>query len=566
MYKSETNSNNESEMKVFSHPTIVDDIEHLDDGFHPLMNYSNDDFKYELDLGLALPFRYNCSDEDLKKIHAAKVAKNIDTTGKIKFLKVTTQSDEGPLQAVENDVLLALLTMAYDQRHSIKTYSFDNDIQTGTRVYFTYAEICRRLGIDSGNSGRVKKAIQRIKSQKLSFKQWDYSPGSDKFHDQSTNTSIILRDGDMKVSRNRNVDTFQQVYYVDLDPFIVNNLFKNYFSTIDQSQYLALPAGSARRLLIFLQSKKKNYGDNFTFELEEIIQILGYDSHERPKRAAMKVLEKVHKSLGNFDYTITEKRKGYQYKSDFTNYTVLICFKETIKMIPKYEPFYQALCDWYGEDVLQGADILEIDVISTVKEITSKYSKETGGDTTYKFNKNEINAGEFIVDVVLFQKFTTNYKVESFKGFCKAMGTKLVSGIFELPDRYRLFVVGRLEDKKKNMDLEILTELQNKKRHKEEEEEKLFDESYSKLFNEMIMTSETTKKIIGGRASEQMNKEKIELERDGIFEGSSIYKAEHQRRMYSIGKEMFISGELTEIRGGSNKAISGTESSKKLAN
>lgn len=505
-------------------------------------NYLNktDDFYYEQNLGLALPSRAKCSPEDMNKVHEANVAKSVDPSGKIKFVKISTQSAEGPLMPVENDVILVLMTMFKEQRRAGIKVSYDQDVQTENRVYFRYIDICRALRLDAGNTSRIKKAISRIKSQTLYVKHWGLIDG---LHGQTTESKIIQRSGEIKLSRGRNVDKYSQVYYVDLDPYILKSFY--YYAVIDQNDYLKLGAGAPRRLFVYLQSKRSVLGDNFVFELQEIVQVLGCENVARQKRAVLSVIENVQKTLETFEYTISEKKKGVAHKSDCSNYTVLISFKENTKTISSFGSFYQMLIDWYGTESLKSIDLQEIDVETIVKEIATKYSKESAGETTYRFNKLEINVGEFIVDLVLFQKFIAGYPVESFKGLCRNLAQKLINGGVEIPERYRDFISVRIEQKKKSHDLEKLKKFEAEKNKKDKEEEEIFNISFGDYYRESILTSESILKRIRILAVGV-------LAEDGYKDGDLGYEPLLQHEMFVVAKKLFSSGELSDMRG-SNK-------------
>ena len=68
------------------------------------------------------------------------------------------KSDDGPLQAVEQDVLAALLTLGYYQAQFASNpihNQFASSDEFGTsncsRIYYTLSEICRRLKLDVGS-------------------------------------------------------------------------------------------------------------------------------------------------------------------------------------------------------------------------------------------------------------------------------------------------------------------------------------------------------------------------------------------------------------------------------
>ena len=516
----------------------------------------NEDLKFELDLGLALPFRYHAElNEDQKKTYSASVTRNIDAaTGNLNLIQITTQSDEGPLQAVEQDVLAVLLTLGYSQAQFASNpvynhFASSDEFGTpnGSRIYYTLSEICRRLKLDVGSVTRVKKAIEKIKSQNITFKRSTYNAVSSKMSSSQGNTKIIIGDGRVRMTDKKDTDSFKELFYVDLDKDIMSKLYQQYFSSIDQDQYLSLGAGTPRRLFIFLQSKRKTQGDEFLFSLDELVQLFGFDNRVRVKRAVLEVLEKVKNNVNIFDYTIQLKNSDgrIKSKSDCSNFNVLIKFRVTTGIeLKKYEKFFQDLVDWYGEDNLAKEDIVEFDILNLKKELCSKYAKAKEDKETYyySFGKNELNVGEFIIDIVLFQIFHRSYKVESFKGLCKKLLSLLIEDQLELPEKYRLFLTDRLKEKQKKEDEIKIKELEARTRKKKEEEDRLFDESYKTIFNDFILNSDATKKQIEAISIK-------ELESEGYTSESLLFKSMVHLKMYEIGKKLFISGDLIGFSG-----------------
>lgn len=510
----------------------------------------NNDFKFELDFGLALPFRYYCSNEDYKNTHSATVVKSVDTgTGKIRSVAISTRSNEGPLQAVESDVLVVLLTMMIEQkndpRFQLMTKTMGENSQTKTgRVYYNLAEICRRLERNVGSSGRVKEAITRIRSQEIELKKIEYDPQSNKLIDVVSNHSIILqKPGRIRISgQGESVDKFREIFFVDLDSYITENMFKDYFSTIEQVQYVALGTGMQRRLLIFLNSKKASHGDVFTFEMMELVQVLGLDGKARIKRIVLDTLDKVKEKLGNFEYKEQQKVKSRDLKSECSNFLIFVEFKTATKELPKYGTFYQSLCDDYHENMLIGADIMEVDVEIAKREINTKCIKASGTDEI-KYYKNSVNCGELVIDIVLWQMFYTSYKIDSFRAFARSLG-EIVSKkeLPMIPDGYRYFLYDRIEINKEKLVLDRIARIQNEKAKKDADEKEVFEKSFSKMYDEKIATSESYTKDLSMKA-------RIRLEEQGITEETHLaFNLEVKAMMKDIYKEEFLNGKVSDYR------------------
>ncbi|MBT5094672.1 MAG: hypothetical protein HOM21_10535, partial [Halobacteriovoraceae bacterium] len=101
-------------------------------------------FKIEINLGLALPFRYHAS--KAQGATQSAVVQTVDQNNNLIMTKVETchEADARPLTGTDYDVLTVLSTMAWEQRDNKANQKGENN---GFRVYFTISEICRRLGL-----------------------------------------------------------------------------------------------------------------------------------------------------------------------------------------------------------------------------------------------------------------------------------------------------------------------------------------------------------------------------------------------------------------------------------
>ncbi|MCR9204980.1 MAG: hypothetical protein NXH75_10405, partial [Halobacteriovoraceae bacterium] len=504
---------------------------------------ADDRFKVEINLGLALPFKYYLTDDYDKTEEHKAIVRTVDASGSVYMLEVTTQSNEGPLQAFENDVLLVLLTMAWEQRDRNKN---SRDKMNGFRVYYTLAEVCRRLGLSENSRNKVARAIKKIKSQSMQTKNFGYNAHTGKIALVNEDTKIILKSGRVRVGAT-DVDfaNYQDVFFVEFDSYIVKNLYDEYVSVISSDAYLSLKSGPQRRVLIFLYSKRKKFGDQFLFSLEELAQVIGLQGSKKKRRQIGEYIGRIQERLHNFEFTIKKKR-GVQ------DWDILVTFQQKDLLEEKQDrsPFFQDLLDDYGQSKLAELDLREIDIDNMLREFGRRYEKETGKDT-FAYGKEKIDAAQFCLDVTLFQVFRCNYHItSSFKALAKSIMGSMISGSLELPEKYRHFVSRRAEDKrKKDVSEEIQNELSKKKQAKKVEMERL-DKSFDKMYTDMISKNKSFRKTLEVKAVDALKEE-------GIAEGDMIFQLSLEHKMRDLAKADFLNGDIMNynIKGNSRDSL-----------
>ena len=471
-------------------------------------------FKIEPNLGLALPFQHYI-DDNKKNETRKSVVTSTDGDGNIFFLEISTQSDSGPLQAMENDVLISLLSMAVDQKNKHQETSGKK------RVFYSLAEICRRLGISEGSSGRVKSAIEKIKAQKVSFKNYIYVAETSEYFKGEFNTRIILSDGKVTMG-SVNSDTIKEFFYADFEPVIIKNLLNNYYSVIEHKRYLELSPGNQRRILVFLFSKKKTFGNEFIFDLEELARVLGISDSIKKRYIIGDHLNKIIEIYKEIRFEI-KKMKGT------TSYNILISFDSISEIDHKVDPFWQDLLFDYGESELMKLDIQMHDVLAMRVELNKKFSRLCNLNE-FKFRGKLYSPSEFAIDVTLYQVLKGNYKLT--KGL-KSLANKIIETManetHELPEKYRLFLTERVREKKKIIAEEQAKEVYRKKIKDELTQEENFEKAFSKLFKETIQNKANVREKLRGEAIN-------ELFLEGIDEHTLLFEAEVSQRMFKIAK------------------------------
>ncbi|MCF8060069.1 MAG: hypothetical protein K9K67_12280 [Bacteriovoracaceae bacterium] len=494
----------------------------------------DDRFKVEINLGLALPFKYYLTDDYDKTEEHKAIVRSVDDSGSVYMLEVTTQSNEGPLQAFENDVLLVLLTMAWEQRNRNQN---SRDKMNGFRVYYTLAEVCRRLGLSENSRNKVARAIRKIKSQSMQTKNFAYNAHTGQIGLLNEDTKIILKSGRVRVGAT-DVDfaNYQDVFFVEFDSYIVKNLYDEYVSVISSDAYLALKSGPQRRVLIFLYSKKKKFGDQFLFSLEELAQVIGLTGSKKRRRQIGEYLGRIQESLKNFEFTIKKKRGQ-------PDWDIFVTFQERnlIEAKEDRDPFYQDLVDDFGERSLRELDLTEIDIKNIRREFNFRYKKEANKEY-FLYGREKLDPAEFCIDITLFQVLRSNYRItKSFKALAKVILSSMIEGGMELPEKYRHFVQKRAEDgRKKEVTEKIQTELCKKEDAKRVEMERL-EKSFDKMYADMIAKNKSFKKSLEGKAKES-------LENEGVCPEDMMYKLTLEHRMRDLARVDFLSGDILNYK------------------
>lgn len=458
-----------------------------------------DKFKFELNLGLALPSKFRMSKNFDKTKEFVSIVQNVAEDGSVGILKCITQSSTGPLQGLDNDVLAVLLTLASEQKSTANKV-----MSNGFRVYYTLSEICRRLKLSENTSTNVAESISNICSQKLILNNFVYKSEEKRAIKDIQETKIILKRGRI-IGADGNkgeYEDFSSYFYVEFDSNIISNLFNDYVSVLSSNKYLSLKSGPYRKLYIFLTSKKKSFGNRFVFNLSEVTSVLGIEDStpKKQRELAGKYIKEVSEEL-NFDFLI-QKDKGR------LSWTVFVEYKNNLEIPTKEsDPFYLKLQQFYGAEKLSHLDLEEIDILNIRDEFEKKHSS-LKNSTTIIFQEEAISAGEFAIDIALFQVVKQNYPLtKSFKALAKAILKCLCVDTLEIPDGYRYFVDKRLLFDKKEQQKEMLFAEKKKREEEELVKKEKIDFAFRSFFEEVVKKNKRQMNIYRELASEELNEQ-----------------------------------------------------------
>jgi hypothetical protein len=491
----------------------------------PIVPSQDNKFKVEINLGLALPFRSYKRGSDETDGAQKSVVKSVGPDGSLYRVEIETKSEEGPLGGLDNDVLTVLLTMAWEQRD----YKSNQTKSKGFRVYYTVTEVCRRLKLSENSRNKVKKSIEKIKSQKLNIKNFIYNKSENKAVLNDEETRIILKSGRVRAAQMMDEDEsdIMATSYVEFDEPIIKNLHNEYFSVINQKDYLALSSGSERRVIIYLQSKRKKFGDEYAFELTELANVLGLSESKKKGELIKKFMQKVKDKIGLIDFSIKKIRGKDEWN-------VFVEFKSDRAEIDNFvDPFYASLVSYFGEDKLRGLDVAELDIENWRQEFSGKFKRETGKDE-FIFSKENLNPAEFCIDVTLYQILKKGYVLKTtFKALARSILTSMIDGFPEIPDGYRSFIHKRMESEKKEIALKKMTKEVELKKKQEVIEAKRMEDSFNEMYDDLLIKNKGFMRDIEKRAKESI----------GEDESAPLYSLMLENKMREIAREDFENGE-----------------------
>lgn len=474
----------------------------------------------ELNMGLALPctFRTN-KNTDLSATNKA-VVKTAKDDGSMVLLEIATQSDKGPLGGMDYDVLTALLSMGYEQCR-LRPHQEEEG-----RVYYTHSEVCRRLGLSDSSRRNVKDSIVKIQSQNLKLKNFIFNASTKAVGLTNKETKIIVSSGSAQMGRSDlDFEKHSSVFYVTFDPYIMKNMQEEYFSVIEPKELFKLNCGPERRILIFINSKRKKFGNSYIFDLSELFFVLGIKASNNSRQFVNNSFSAISEKLGGFSFKITKKARVMDWE-------VVIMFDPDPLLLRNetIDSFYGELVNFYSTKALVDLDFIEADAVSYKSELDREYKKITG-ETKTQFFGEEISPGELCIDLTLYQVILCNYPVtKSLKALCKTILKSICSGAVDLPDGYRSFVTKRNKKRADEIIRNKMKEESEKKRNREKEQKRLDDKAFLTFYQDVLTNNQTYMNKITHRAISELD----------MSQDDPMYKISLNQMILDLAKEEFF--------------------------
>lgn len=493
----------------------------------PLDHYTKfpqDQLITDANLGIALPFMYHSNKGGIADV---SVKTFTDEKGNLLSTRIS-----GPrLGAIEQDVLMVWCSMAKEQENEGLVENKPGKL----RVYYTLAMICQRLRKSSNSRTMVKKAINNLLNYKVEVKNFAYIRVQSEMDYKNETMSLISKHGEVKRTFDENGKVKSNAsFFVDFDTAIIDNLTMGMVSSVNEEQYFNLTTGIDRRVLVFINSKKKIFGNRFIFSVKELSLVLGLE-----KKPPRKQRERIAKSL----ISIHEVSKDFTYeivkKMDSDDWDVVVEHQENLLIEhQEVDEFFEAILQVYGKISLDTIDVTHKDIKLVVEEFNNKWMlKKSVDNPLYTFDSQKIEIGKFLVDLALHQVIKTGYKLTSFRGLVGSIFDNLMNGELQIPDRYRNYVVKQARIEERERKLVIMDEEKTKLEEFRKNEEKKQRASFELAYEDMILKEKNLRKAI-----EEQAKENLKMD-----EGCDLYDNLLSLEMKEVAFEMFKSGKVLDV-------------------
>ncbi|MFG1516151.1 hypothetical protein [Halobacteriovorax sp. ZH2_bin.1] len=514
-------------------------------------------FVMELNYGLALPSNFYKSSA-VDKDHVYTTSTTVITPDKeLRTIQIEMKSDVGLKGGYEDDVLLALLTLAKEQEG--RNYQGPKGVR---RVYYTYVQIARMLNYKEEMSeatlrrlvknsiGRVKKAIETLRKQDVRCTSFMYRNEDGEFYyDSPDGFRPLIFTGDL--ISGRTVDGFEDskvIHWAEFDDRIFENLSKEYMCLLDQSDYLRLKVGPQRQVYRFLCAKRQVFGNEFSFALSELARMMNLEKSGRRRDVIKKHLDGVMDIVKGVDVHIKKR-------NDCNDWDILVMFNSVDWLsLPELviDPTYSLFKKYYGSELLNELDFLEADHVQLRNEVTNKfYKKNKESGSSFSGDQDElmrsitykgeiINICDYLVDIALFQHNYQNYPIKSMRGFVMHLLDKELEGNLLLPEGYRSYVSERLYVKEKaDCERRFREQAERNEREKIEKEEEL-NEMFNKHWQEI---AEVEKQYV-----EELREKARELVLNECEDGTLplLFEQTVETRARLLAKAEFVTGSFAK--------------------
>lgn len=507
----------------------------------------------ELTLGLALPFRAKPARS--REPETSEV-QNVAPDGSYGIVKLTTVSEYGALSALDFDVTTVLTTFAYlaitDPDRQERYFRVLPHLRGRLVVFFHLSDICKELGLNPANmTTKVKESVVRIKSQSLLERTFGFSAKSKEVLNDEVRYEILTDFGYCRRGQSdKDAGDYRSIFYVVFHPKVEKQILEDMMSILDRKNYLKLKSGIERRIYLQLRSKQRLFGNRYAMNLDEIATAVGFQQKTSYKKREdiKRHLDQIAEITNELKFVITKQPRSDKY----IVYVEHLVEQNLIESKFR-DSFYQAICDFYGEDNLQKIGFLEQDLENLRNELKGKFLAKTG-NPGFSYNKQEIDPIEFAVDISLFQVLIVKYQLKNpLKNFIRFMFDKICEEKIDYPAGYRFFVVKRNNDIKAEAEKAKIAREIAKTTQLEKQKEENINKGFEIFWKDTLDNNHTYMSAIRAKAHDLLTKEDPEFA--GLMD--NIKKMVVDTRAKSITRELFLGGEISrameEIKKGFKK-------------
>jgi hypothetical protein len=479
---------------------------------------------------MGLPFKYHKSKSDGDEA-AVKARSFADADGNLVNLRMIGER----LGAIEHDILMVWSTMAMEQstRSSAKT-------EPGKlRVYYTVSYLTQRLRRSLNTRSKIRAAIKELLNYKITVKNFAFMSNTNEMAYRDETINLISKHGRVKTLLNSDgkvVDTAS--YYVDFDESIVKNIARDLVSVVSEDDYFSLKCGVDRRTLVFLNAKRKAFGNSYAYTVSELSSIIGIEGIQPSKQREriLSSLRDARESTRDFDYNIVKQ-------SGVAEWDILIEFKDIEEVeLSEDGKVFRAMETVYGKDRLGEIDLCERDVQLINEEFCKYWLRNTPKESTkYSLAGDEIVVGYFALDLAVHQVIKTGYQLTgSIKKLAKLILNTIIEDRLELPQGYRYFVLKQASEiERKKVESKVLIE-KSKREVLELEHNENLRKSFNNAYQALVMKSPKLKDVIWGQAEDL-------LALKGFDPETPAYDLELEREAREIAFARYNDGSLLDL-------------------
>ena len=530
---------------------------------------SNQVMSIEDQLALALPvsFRNKSISVQSGKYRTETMIKSREGEGKLVFTNLTIESPEGPIKGASHRLFIYLMT-----KYGIQIIEEPERLDTKDRfnVYFSKSKIMSEFNLDTNSTSNIDKWLDTLSWVGVEVKEVSYDMNAEEEENRMVKTNLksskLITEHEETV-RMKRVDGKRvpvQEHYATLNSYFAERIINGFVTTISQKVYLSLK-GPRRSLYVFICAKRKVLNmDDFTFDINEVVQILDYQDVKRPEKYIKSYLEDIRLKSKDFSFFVKKSKKT-------KTHVVHISFHEKDEDlgVSKFQTtFYSQIANYWGEGKLEALGFIEADFINWESQFMKEYEEKTGQDF-FHFQEAKLNPVEFAVDQMLWQIIEEGYPGQGkIKALTHSILRSMINDVtredkeqyWRLPDSYRFFVRRRLIRKKKEEveQAQKISEIKKAKIIKEEEEkaDQIFDHFFEHEYKNNSELQSVIIPYVAKLAEESCSTFSKESSlREGVFASKEKEEVKKLFDMGTIVDQAFKVSEVYEILPGSRELI-----------
>ena len=340
-------------------------------GEDSLIANSLEKFSSENNIGLLLPFDYSRAKKETGEYRKTMSA-SVLVGQNLERMQIEIVSPDGPLDGLDQDVLMSISTFATEQKT--------------IEPIFSLSLIAKLLSLDKSMVTKIRKSVLKLVDTKITFRNSFFTSEGKVEREyithliSSVDFRTLKRDG---ISRGEG-------HRISLDPKVAKNLMNGFFTSLDKSLYLSLPMGAPRRIFQILETYKKNHGDIFIIRLEDLADILCLKAPKNWKFIISKYLNEIKSCGVELDFTFEERQNNKFIKIAYKG------FPKNLVDETQYIAFIDSLAQYYGANFMANLNFGPTEVRSLEGRL--ELSNETIFVDNFYVRKIFV-----LIDIVLYQ-------------------------------------------------------------------------------------------------------------------------------------------------------------------